>query len=464
MASTDITGHLARYMEEARHRSLPPEVSKAAKLRILDTLGAIISGARLKPGQMAIQYVRSQGGVPEASILATDIKTSSVNAALANGMFGHADETDDLEQVTAAHPGCAVVPAALAMMEREGSSGEELIRAVALGYDLCCRFLFSLGPDLVREGHRSPQGVSSTIGSAATAASLAKLDQSGMRYILSYAAQQVSGVWSWRRDPEHVEKAFDIGGMGARNGVAAATMVQAGFTGVWDVFDGEHNVLDAHSPSPQPEEMIKDLGSRFFLTETAMKAYPVGGPIQAALGAFFVLHRQHGLTVDNVEHIMVRIPEEGFGNVNSSAMPDVNCQHMIAVALVDGIVNFASSHSYERMSDPAVLAAKERVELIGDPGLADSETPRSARVEVVLKDGQTFSHFTPQPLGSWQNPMSIEDVNTKARDLLEPVLGTARTEAVIRGVNDLESMANVQELLPSLTLKPEEMASVSHVQ
>ena len=97
--------------------------------------------------------------------------------------------------------------------------------------------------------------------------------------------------------------------MGARNGVAAATMVQAGFTGVWDVFDGEHNVLDAHSPSPQPEEMIKDLGSRFFLTETAMKAYPVGGPIQAALGAFFVLHRQHGLTVDNVEHIMVRIPE-----------------------------------------------------------------------------------------------------------------------------------------------------------
>ena len=461
MATTDITGHLARYMVAARHRSLPPEVSKAAKLRILDTLGAIISGARLKPGQMAIQYVHSQGGIPEASILATDIRTSSVNAALANGMFGHADETDDLEQVTAAHPGCAVVPAALAMMEREGSSGEELIRAVALGYDLCCRFLFSLGPDLVREGHRSPQGVSSTIGSAATAASLAKLDQSGMRYILSYAAQQVSGVWCWRRDPEHVEKAFDIGGMGARNGVAAATMVQAGFTGVWNVFDGEHNVLDAHSPSPQPEEMIKDLGSRFFLTETAMKAYPVGGPIQAALGAFFVLHRQHGLTIDNVEHIMVRIPEEGFGNVNNSAMPDVNCQHMIAVALVDGIVNFASSHSYERMSDPAVLAAKERVELIGDPNLADSENPRSAWVEVVLKDGQTLSHFTPQPLGSWQNPMSIEDVNTKARDLLEPVLGTTRTEAVIREVNDLESMANIQELLPSLTLNSEEMASVS---
>ena len=82
-------------------------------------------------------------------------------------------------------------------------------------------------------------------------------------------------------------------------------MVQEGFTGVWDVFDGEHNVLEALSPSPEPKEMIKDLGSRFFLTETAMKAYPVGGPIQAALNALFALHREHGLSVDNVEHITV---------------------------------------------------------------------------------------------------------------------------------------------------------------
>ena len=146
---------------------------------------------------MAIRYVRRQGGVPEASVLATDLKTSAVNAALANGMFGHADETDDFEPVTKAHPGCSVVPAALAMAEREGSSGEELLRAVVLGYDLCCRFLLALGPDLVRGGHRSAEGTSSTMGSAAAAASLAKLDQTGMRYALSYAAQQVSGIWSW---------------------------------------------------------------------------------------------------------------------------------------------------------------------------------------------------------------------------------------------------------------------------
>jgi 2-methylcitrate dehydratase PrpD len=453
VVDADITGRLARYMAQARNRSLPPEVARAGKHRILDSLGAVVSGSRLKAGELAIRYVRLQGGVPEASVLATDVKTSAVNAALANGMFGHADETDDFEPATKAHPGCSVVPAALAMAEREGRSGGELLRAVTLGYDLCCRFLMALGPELVRGSHRSAEGTSSTMGCAAAAASLAKLDEAGMRYALSYAAQQVSGIWSWVRDSEHVEKAFDFAGMGARNGVTAALMVQTGFTGVWDVLEGEHNVLHALSPAPRPNEMVQDLGSRFYVTETAIKPYPVGYPIQSALDAFFALHRQHGLTAENVERITVRLPEDGARIVNNRSMPDVNCQHMIAMALVDGKVSFASTRSYERMSDPAVLSAKQRVNLVADPALMDPEAPRSAKVEVVLKDGRAVSHFTPHAYGTKQNPMETTSVNAKARDLLEPVLGPSRTDAVIQRVNDLEAVANVRELLPLLTTR-----------
>ncbi|HEU4344847.1 MAG TPA: MmgE/PrpD family protein [Candidatus Binatia bacterium] len=464
MVATNVTGQLAKYMAEARRQSLTPEIAQAGKHRILDSLGAIVSGSRLKAGELAILYVRLQGGAPEASVLATDVKTSAVNAALANGMFGHADETDDFEPVTKAHPGCSVVPAALAMAEREGSSGEELLRAVVLGYDLCCRFLMALGPELVRGGHRSAEGTSSTMGSAAAAASLAKLDETGMRFALSYAAQQVSGIWSWVRDSEHVEKAFDFAGMGARNGVTAAIMVQTGFTGVWDVFEGEHNVLEALSPSPSPSEMVKDLGSHFFVAETAIKPYPVGYPIQSALDAFFALYRQHGLKVENVERIIVRLPEDGARIVNNRSMPDVNCQHMIAMALVDGKVTFDSTRSYERMRDPAVLAVKERVNLVADPALMDPKAPRSAKVEVVLKEGRTLNHFTRHAYGTKQNPMETTSVNAKARELLEPVLGQSRTEAIIQRVNGLERVAKVQELLPFLTLKPEEMSGVSPTQ
>jgi 2-methylcitrate dehydratase PrpD len=217
------------------------------------------------------------------------------------------------------------------------------------------------------------------------------------------------------------------------------------------VLEGEHNVLQALSPAPKPNEMVQDLGSRFFVTETAIKPYPVGYPIQSALDAFFALHRQHGLTAENVERITVRLPEDGARIVNNRSMPDVNCQHMIAMALVDGKVSFASTRSYERMSDPAVLSAKERVNLVADPALMDPEAPRSAKIEAVLKDGRAVSHFTPHAYGTKQNPMETTSVNAKARDLLEPVLGPSRTDAVIQRVNDLEGVADVRELLPLLT-------------
>ena len=446
MSTADITGRLARYMVEARERSLAPHVAREAKHRILDTLAAMVSGAHLKPGEMAIRFARSQGGVAEATILTTDIRTSAVNAALVNGMLAHADETDDFEPVTKAHPGSAVVPTALAMAEREGRSGKELLSAVTLGYDLCCRFLLALGPDLVRASHRSAEGTSSTLGSVGAAASLVRLDEKGMRYALSYAAQQVSGLWSWVRDAEHVEKAFDFSGMGARNGVTAAIMAQMGFTGVWDVFDGEHNALAALSTAPKPEEMVAGLGSRYFVTETAIKPFSVGYPIQAPLDAFLTLHREHGLTVNNVERIVVRLPEDGARIVNDRSMPDVNCQHIIAVALVDGTVSFEDSHSYERMKDPKVRAAKERVQLIADPKLMDPAAPRSGRVEVTLRDGRSVSHFTRHAPGTKENPMDTERVNAKARLLMGPVLGAGQTEGVIRRVNAAEELDDVREL------------------
>src|SRR3954469_24958334 len=394
MTAVDVTGQLAHYMAEARAMRLSPPVAQERKHPIPDTIAPNVSGSHLQAGEMAIRFARAQGGVAEASVLTTDIRTSAVNAALANGMFAHADETDDFEPVTKAHPGSAVVPAALAMAEREGRSGAELLAAVTLGYDVCCRFLLALGPDLVRGSHRSAEGTSSTMGAVAAAASLAKLDDKGMRYALSYAAQQVSGLWSWVRDPEHVEKAFDFSGMGARNGVTAAIMAQMGFTGVWDVLDGEHNALAALSSDPKPEEMVAGLGSRFFVTETGIKLYSVGYPIQAPLDAFLTLRREHKLSVDNVERIVAKLPEDGGRIVNNRSMPDVNCQHIIALALVEGAVSFEDSHSYERMAEPKIRAAKDRVQLVADRELMDPSSPRSGLVEVMLRDGRIVRHFT----------------------------------------------------------------------
>ena len=433
-------------MVKARSAELPPDVILAAKHRILDTLAAMVSGAHLKPGEMAIKYTRTQGGTPEATVVTTDIMTTAINAALANAMFAHADETDDFHPRTKAHPGCAVIPAALAMAERQGSTGTDLLRAVTLGYDLCCRFLLALGADQVRANHRSAEGTSSTLASVGAAAAIAGLDEKGMRHALSYAAQQVSGIWSWVRDAEHVEKAFDFSGMGARNGVTAAIMAQMGFSGVWDVFDGEHNAFAALSSEPTPEEMVADLGQRFYITETAIKPFSVGYPIQAPLDAFLTLYHKHQLTPENVAKIVLRLPEDGARIVNNRSMPDVNCQHIISVALVEGTVSFDDSHSYAKMSDPRVMAIKERVELIPDRKLMNRDAPRSGLVEVTLIDGTTFNHFTSHAPGTKENPMDTARVNDKARHLMSTVLGVEATEAIIQRINELEKLENIREL------------------
>jgi 2-methylcitrate dehydratase PrpD len=271
-----------------------------------------------------------------------------------------------------------------------------------------------------------------------------------MRYVLSYAIQQVSGVWSWERDVEHVEKAFDFAGMGARNGVTAALMVQLGFTGVEDVLEGEHNALEAHSREPKPEEMARDLGTRYFVTETAIKTFSVGYPIQAALDAFLSLRREHAMTPATVERIVATLPEDGARIVDNRSMPDVNLQYLIAVALVDGTVSFDASHSYERMKDPQVLDVKRRVELVADRALMDPAAPRSARVEVRLRDGRTVNRFTRHAPGTKENPLDAAGVNAKAKSLMEPVIGARRTAAVIERVHGLEAVGDVRELMALL--------------
>ena len=359
MVASDITGQLAQYMVESREQSLPPDVGQAAKHRILDSIGAIVSGARLRPGELAIRYVRSQGGTLESSVLATDLKTSAVNAALVNGMFGHADETDDFEPVTKAHPGCSVVPAALAMAEKEGSSGEEMLRAVVLGYDLCCRFLLALGPDLVRGGHRSAEGTSSTM--EALRRRLPWPSWTKPACVTSSptppSRSRVSGVgcgtWSmWRRlstFPAWEPATESLPPPWCRP-------VSPGFGTCWKASTMCWRPFLLHPARRNVARSGKPVSS---LTETAIKPYPVGYPIQPALDAFFALHRQHDLTVEKVASVTIRLPQDGAGIVNNRSMPDVNCQHMIGLALVDGAVTFESTHSRERMSDPAVMAVKE---------------------------------------------------------------------------------------------------------
>jgi 2-methylcitrate dehydratase PrpD len=229
-----LTQQLSAYIARALKRPLPKDVVERAKLHVLDTFAAIISGSHLLPGKLALKYVKSLGGKPEAGVIGTRIVTSAPSAALANGMFAHADEMDDTHPASLTHPGRNVVPAALAIGERGRHTGEAVLRAIVLGYDICARVALALKAiDFQRAGHYSG-AFGGAFGAAAAAGALLRLNAQEVRYLLSYIAQQAAGLAAVLRDPEHIQKAFAGGGMPAHNGTVAALVVSHGFTGVED--------------------------------------------------------------------------------------------------------------------------------------------------------------------------------------------------------------------------------------
>ena len=442
-----VISELADYIAAAGARPLPAEVASKTGLHLLDTLAAIVSGSALQPGEIAVEYVRGLGGTEESVVIGSDVVTTAVNAALANGMAAHADETDDSHMSSRSHLGCAVVPAALAMAEREGRGGEALLRAVALGYDIGARATLALGADQLYEAGHSTHTFAPLFGAAAASGTLARLNADRVRWMLSYTAQQASGVNCWARDEGHVEKAFDFAGMPAQNGVGAATMVAAGFTGVDDVFTGPRNFFFAFSPQPEPGLLIDGLGSRFEIMATNIKKWSVGSPIQAALDSTQALMEEHGLEAAGIQRIRVLMSDKESHVVDNRTMPDINLQHLLSLLVLDGGLTFLSSHDYDRMQDPDVLKFRERIELVPDPDLPR----RQPVVEIDTADGQTFSHRTPAVRGTPENPMSRQEVEAKADDLMAPVLGAARSAELIAKIRDISALGDARELRPLLT-------------
>jgi 2-methylcitrate dehydratase PrpD len=443
---TRITAELCRYIAGALGRNLPAEVAAEARHHLIDTLAAMVSGSRLGPGKIAIEYVRALGGTSEALIAGTDFTTTAVNAALANGMAAHADETDDSHVGARTHIGCSIVPASLAMAEREGRDGEALLRAITLGYDVAARINFAIGPDYLLRGPHNPHSLGPGFGAAAAAGALAGIDADQAIHLLAYAGNQSSGLRIYMRDESHIGKAFDFGGMPARNGVTSATMAAAGFTGVADALTGQFGFFDAFSPDPDLAALVDGLGSRFEITRTNIKKWSVGSPAQAALDSLEALMAEHAFSATDVQAIEAHMPDDRAHIVDDRKMPDINLQHLLAVLLTDGGLSFETSHDYARMKDPAILDLKRRITMVPSNELTRARPERQAIIEITLNDGQRLTHRTRAVRGTPENPMESAEVEAKALDLMAPVLGKDRADRLIEAVRGIEKLDDARDL------------------
>jgi 2-methylcitrate dehydratase PrpD len=445
-----VTARLSSYMSQARERALPPAVIERARLHILDTFAAMVSGSELPPGRVVLAFARANRGDQSVTIVGGDTLCGPIEAALANAMLAHADETDDSHAPSLSHPGCVVVPAALAVGERFGISGAHFLRAVVLGYDIGPRVTMTLGATFRSDRRLSSHGYAGAFGASAAAGCAASLGVDQMRWLIDYAAEQAAGLNATLRDASHIGKGFVFAGGPARSGVTSALLVHAGAQGVDDILAGPGNFLRVHAPQADPAGLIDQLGERFEINRTNIKKWSVGSPIQAPLDGLETLLQRHRFDAEAVQELIVRLPTNELATVDNRDLPDICLQHMIAIMLVDGTASFRAAHDEPRMRDAAVLRQRAKVRLLPDEELEKRRPNREAIVEVVLGDGNKLSEHVLAVRGTAENPMTPAEVVAKARDLMVPILGEARTSRLIETTLALDGLADIRALRPLL--------------
>ena len=440
---SDVMTRLSTYMSQARDQALPNDVVEQTKLHVLDTFGAMVSGSELPAGRAALRFAREYGGKEVATIVADTVLCGPIEAALANAVMAHADESDDNTRTPAGyHPGCSAVPAALAVGEQFSTSGMHFLRAVVLGYDVGARVLLTVQPGL--DTHKATFGLGGVFGATAAAGCAASLAAQQMRWALSYAAQQYSGLSAtFPRDLDHIEKGFDFAGMPARSGVTAVELVHAGWNGVNDIMSGPDNFLLATYPAANPELLVDKLGERYYVMSTGIKRWPSGTPSQAPLEAMETLLKRQPIDPNKVQEIVLRGVRGSGNNTDNGGWPDLNVQYLMALMLIDKKATFRSIHDKARMQDPAIVALRQKVRL--EPGFPGRQDPQ---IQITLTDG---TRLVQEDVPTYfEIPLTREQVISKARDLMTPVIGATHSASLIDRVLELEKIKDIHELRPLL--------------
>lgn len=441
-----VTDAVSAFIAASQSAPIPEDMRDLARRHILDTLASVVACRDLEPSVLARRYaLRQAGGARGATtILGTRDKAGLVNAVFASAMTAHGAEINDFIPSAFVQPGPSIVSAAVALAEQRGYSGEAVLRAVMTGYELAGRVPKALGNENLRRANIANHGLGPVFGTAAAAASILRLPRDQIAHVLTYCAQQASGSWQWMLDVEHIEKSFVFAGMGARNGLEAALMVEGGFRGVRDSLDNpagwmRSSIFTGHDANRA--YLIQDLGKRWELPETAYKRYPVGGPTQPAVHG--VLQLLPKVDRNAVQSVRIEMPGR-WQAFRDAAMPALNLRYLTAIILLDGRLDFVSAQSLERMhNDEKAKAIMPRVDVVHDPkqeaGPGQART-ESARVIITETGGKRHEIYVPYVTGFPSHPMSKAEVEAKALELMTPRLGQRRARAVVDQVWDIEGL------------------------
>src|SRR5262245_4404658 len=446
-----VAKNLAKLVTDIRYGNLPQDVVQETKRRVLDALGCTFGGFHGDPSVVMRKVAADLEGKSEATVLGATYRTSCDRAALVNStMLRYLDYMDSHAGPDACHP-CFNIPACLAVAERVGASGKDLIAAVVAGYEIQIRF-----QEACKIGSRGWfSGTYLEFSVPLAAGKLLGLDIDRMTHALAVAATHANALSVNSGSIPASKSVAD--GMVVSTGILGALMAGAGLTGPTDILDSGGVFEKAVAGSVETERLAAPLRD-YKLMEVNTKYFNTVRTAQTAVTSMFSLLEKHSLNWRDIEAVTVFLPtkehvgHDGIWNSPSRLRPqnrdtaNHSLVYSLAVATVDGELG-PDQYSEAKLRDPNVHSIIDRTTLQADASL-DQYWPQAAvsRMVIKAKNGQSYEARTLYPPGHHKNRITDELIRQKCTKLSAKVLGKEQQAAIIQTVERLEELNSIKEL------------------
>lgn len=473
----NYTRTLADFACQVAFDRLPHSAVQAGKQLILDTLGCAVAGHDMPSSRIVRQVIGAYGGAPEATVLVSGQRLPAALASYVNSHLGNAIDADDTLHYKA-HIAAAAVAPALAIAEREGSSGQDFLTAAIVGYEVAGRIAMSLQSLLVTEEGKFQFGPVSgysciAFASAVCAGRLLGLNSEQMLHafgITAASAPLPASSQFGRALPRPMTK-YAMYGTTAEAGVVAALLAQQGFTAEQSVLDGDQGFWRVvGSLGCNWNALTERLGERWFVEEVIYKVYPGCRFLNAAVDMFYDLRRRHGIELDEIERIDVGLHGAALAkhmdDPNVVTMVDAcfSAPYLLAAAAYAGPPG-PSWHTPEARTDERMQRFMKKVSVALEPTAAaiaaadlrslghNARMPSSLRIVTRRGDYSARVEYSKGDPYSADTTCSDADLAQKFRSFCEPALGEARTAVALERLAGIEHADTVAELVKALVAR-----------
>ncbi|MFC1864201.1 MmgE/PrpD family protein [Chloroflexota bacterium] len=457
-----ITDKISHFIAETVAKDIPQDAAELARLGITDFTGVALVGSKEEQSKIIVNYAQKMGGVPQASIIGAGFKTSPYLAALVNGTVGHSLDYDDMAISLIGHPSVFLVPAILAIGESIGSSGQDMLTAYVVGYEITCHIARPILQSHYIQGWHST-ATFGTLGAAASAAWLLKLNAHQVSEALGIAASLAGGLrqnFGTMTKPLHAGKA-------AASGIQAALLAQAGFTADTSIIEAPMGFAKVfgHDEEVNWAEVIEKLGKTFLITSAeglSIKPYPSCGFTHCAIDATLYIKEEHKFNATDIAEVELGVTPFDkqiliHHNPKTGLEGKFSLEYCVALALLSGEVRL------KHLTDEAVAETQVKglmkkmkwVEKYPMPVMGTPEGFGSKSITVKLKDGRQYCKEVTIAKGMPQNPLTPNEFNSKYRDCASNVLSEGDVEKTLFILTNLEKMnlPEVRELIEIISNK-----------